>query len=405
MTVLLRHLCVTGESFQLLALRTWLSPRFTSGFYVGISVNKEENIVIKPEGQRIKVLLVEDDKDDYVLFQDLLSEIPKWKFDLDWAPSYGAALQKSRDCSYDVCFLDYQLGEINGLELLRELLDDGLNAPAIMLTGQGGYGIDLQAMKEGAADYLEKSGLDSETLERSIRYSLNRSATLDALRRSENQLRHLSSKLLETQENERKFVARELHDSIGASLSAIKVSLERKLNAMKKGRASSDDILLEDIIGIVQGTIKETKRIQKNLRPPVLDDLGIVVALRSLCREFEGLVPDMKIEHSLDVSEQDVPESLKIVVYRISQEALNNIAKHSRATSVSLTLTKRRDHLKLCIKDNGQGFDLRDALEKPGEMRGMGLSSMKERSEHSGGTFSLFSSKGKGTRVQAFWPL
>ncbi|MEJ2725362.1 MAG: response regulator, partial [Deltaproteobacteria bacterium] len=360
-------------------------------------MNKEENIVIKPEGQRIRVLLVEDDKDDYVLFQDLLSEIPKWRFDLDWAPSYGAALQTSRDCSYDVCFLDYQLGEINGLELLRELLDDGLNAPAIMLTGQGGYGIDLQAMREGAADYLEKSGLDSETLERSIRYSLNRSATLDALRRSENQLRHLSSKLLEAQENERKFVARELHDSIGASLSAIKVGLERKLNAMNKGRASSDDILLEDIIGIVQGTIKETKRIQKNLRPPVLDDLGIVVALRSLCREFEGLVPDMKIESSLDVSEQDVPESLKIVLYRISQEAFNNIAKHSKATSVSLALTKTRDHLKLCIKDNGQGFDLREAVEKPGEMGGMGLSSMKERSEHSGGTFSLFSSKGKGT--------
>jgi signal transduction histidine kinase len=368
-------------------------------------MNKEENIAIKPEGQRIKVLLVEDDKDDYVLFRDLLSEIPKWRFDLDWAASYRAALEKSRDCSYDVCFLDYQLGETTGLEVLRDLLNDGLNAPAIMLTGRGGYGIDLQAMKEGASDYLEKSGLNSETLERSIRYSLNRSATLDALRRSEGQLRHLSSKLLEAQETERKFIARELHDSIGASLSAIKVGLERKLNAMKKRSASSDGILLEDVIGWVQDTIKETKRIQKNLRPPVLDDLGVVVALRSLCREFESLVPGMKIEHSLDISEQDVSEALKIVIYRISQEAFNNIAKHSRATAVSLSLSKTKNHLKLCIKDDGEGFDLREALEKTGETSGMGLSSMRERSEHSGGSFSLFSSKGKGTTIQAFWPL
>jgi signal transduction histidine kinase len=367
-------------------------------------MNKEENIMIKPEGQRIRVLLVEDDEDDYVLFENLLSEIPKWKFHLDWAPSYGAALEKSRDCSYDLCFLDYQLGETNGLQLLRELLDDGLNAPAILLTGQGSYGIDIQAMKEGAADYLEKGILNSEILERSIRYSLNRSATLEALRRSESQLRHLSSKLLEAQEKEKKFIARELHDSIGASLSAIKVGLERKLNAMKKGRASSDDILLEDIIGLVQSTIKETKTIQKNLRPPVLDDLGILPALRSLCREFEEVLPGLKIEQSLQVQEGDVPEALKIVVYRISQEALNNIAKHSKADTVSLSLSKTKNHLKLCIKDNGQGFDLREALEKTGETAGMGLSSMKERSEHSGGSFSLLSSKGKGTTIQAFWP-
>jgi signal transduction histidine kinase len=113
----------------------------------------------------------------------------------------------------------------------------------------------------------------------------------------------------------------------------------------------------------------------------------------------------MKIEHSLDISEQDVPEDLKIVVYRISQEAFNNIAKHSNANSVSLSLSKTKDHLKLCIKDDGEGFDLRQALEKAGETSGMGLSSMKERSEHSGGSLSLLSSKGKGTTIQAFWPL
>jgi signal transduction histidine kinase len=260
-------------------------------------------------------------------------------------------------------------------------------------------------MKEGAADYLEKSGLNSDILERSIRYSLNRSTTLEALRKSERQLRHLSSKLLEAQEKERKFIARELHDSIGASLSAIKVGIERKLNAMKKGKASSEDILLEDVIDLVQGTIKETKRIQKNLRPPVLDDLGILPALRSLCRELEGVVPELTIEPSLDIQEGDVPIALKIVLYRISQEALNNIAKHSKADTVKLSLSKAKEHLKLCIKDNGQGFDLREALEKTGETSGMGLSSMKERSEHSGGSFSLFSSKGKGTTIQAFWPL
>jgi signal transduction histidine kinase len=140
---------------------------------------------------------------------------------------------------------------------------------------------------------------------------------------------------------------------------------------------------------------------QQALRPPILDDLGILTAVRSLCREFQRANPSTEIRASSRVEEQDIPEQLKIVIYRISQEALNNIVKHSRADRVSFTVSQDKDNLELLIEDNGSGFDLREALE---EAQGMGIASMKERAQYSGGVFSLISSKGNGTVIRVSWP-
>jgi signal transduction histidine kinase len=98
-----------------------------------------------------------------------------------------------------------------------------------------------------------------------------------------------------------------------------------------------------------------------------------------------------------------VPPSLKIVIYRISQEALNNIVKHSKADQVTLSLRKTGDPIELAIRDNGQGFDLEEALSKGGYERGLGLSSMRERVELTGGSFSIESNKGAGTVIRATW--
>ncbi len=135
--------------------------------------------------ERIKVLLIDDDEDDHVLTRDLLAEIGRERFRLDWAPCFDAGLRALRERAHDVYLLDYHLGERNGLELLRQAVEDGCRAPIIMLTGLGDREIDLEAMKAGAADYLSKGSLDAPLLERSIRYSLERARTLEALRESE----------------------------------------------------------------------------------------------------------------------------------------------------------------------------------------------------------------------------
>jgi len=225
----------------------------------------------------------------------------------------------------------------------------------------------------------------------------------EALRRLEEQRRYLSARLLEAQETERRHVAHELHDSIGSSLAGIKMALELKLKAMQKGKRNSEGIDLETIITRAREVMEETKRIQKNLRPLVLDNLGLIPAIRSLCREFEQTYPDIAITPSFELDEE-LAEPLRIAIYRICQEALNNIARHSEAKAASLSLTKRSSNIELVISDDGHGFDTEKVLRAGKTDQGIGIFSMKERCELAGGSFSLVSRIGEGTTVSACWP-
>jgi|SRR5262249_42491543 len=140
---------------------------------------------------KIRILLVDDDEDDYIITRDLLSEIGEMDFHLDWVGTYGTALEVINRAEHDVYLVDFGLGERNGLELLRDALARGCKAPIILLTGQGDHEIDIEAMKAGAADYLVKGQIAAPLLERSIRYAIERAQTLQALRNSEDEYRRL----------------------------------------------------------------------------------------------------------------------------------------------------------------------------------------------------------------------
>ena len=229
--------------------------------------------------------------------------------------------------------------------------------------------------------------------------------TEQALRESENQLRVLSAQLLTAHENERKRVSRELHDGLQQTLTAIKFKVEAFLLGMNKTRLKEKAKTLEPIVSMIQESVKEIRRIQANLRPPMLDDLGILASLSWLFRDFQGTYPDIRVERAFQVEERDIPEELKMVIYRILQEALNNIGKHSGAERVSISLRKMENRIELGIRDNGRGFDPQAALSKEQKEKGMGLSSMKERVESSSGFFAVESQKGEGTLIRASWAL
>jgi signal transduction histidine kinase len=255
-------------------------------------------------------------------------------------------------------------------------------------------------MKAGAMDYMEKGRLDAENLERAIRYAIEKTSMLNALKQSEKKSRKLSIKILEAQEQERKKIARELHDSIGASLTAIKYILESQLYSGRQDNLEK----LTKITDMVRKILDETQRISSNLRPSVLDDLGLVPAVRALCREFNEVYPDIKIETHLETGHDDLPDTLSTTIYRITQEALNNVSKHSRANQVHVALGRTQNGLELCVEDNGCGFDMDDALSHENGMSGMGLEGMRERVELSNGTFELCTEKDRGTTIRAFWP-
>lgn len=223
------------------------------------------------------------------------------------------------------------------------------------------------------------------------------------IQESKKQIRVLSSRLLEAEENERKLIAQDLHDILGSSLTAIKYSLEKHIDDMGKNSVM-EVASLDQLVSMVQKTIKETKRIYRNLRPPILDDLGILATINWSCREFQEVYSDIRIEKSLEIEEGRVPEPLKIEIYKLLLESLNNIAKHSSATLVRLSLRKMEGNVELYIEDNGQGFDPKEISGEESETSGLGLANMKERAEVFGGSFRIWTSKRKGTTILASWP-
>jgi PAS domain S-box-containing protein len=225
----------------------------------------------------------------------------------------------------------------------------------------------------------------------------------NALRESGKELRILSNQLLSAEEKERKRIARELHDGIGQALSAIKFSVENSLGQLRKISDQSTLESLKMIIPLTQKTIEEVRTIVKDLRPSILDDLGILATINWFCREFQKVYTGIRIEMEIDVQENIIPSSLKTVIYRILQEALNNVAKHSRADLVQLSLLEKNNRIIMSIKDNGVGFDVSKTISLKPSRRGFGLTSMRERAGLSGADFDVFSGAGQGTTVRVVW--
>lgn len=226
----------------------------------------------------------------------------------------------------------------------------------------------------------------------------------EALRESEKQMRYLSSQILRAQEQERQRIARDLHDSIIQLLATIKINLRASVRHLNHNRGGKNRESFESIISMVQDTIEEVRRVYTGLRPSMLDNLGILATLSWACQEFQETYEAIHVEREVDVKEEEIPDTLKIVIYRILQEALNNIAKHSQADFARVSLKKYDSAIELVFQDNGCGFDIGDIISQKNRKRGLGLVSMKERTELAGGIFDIESAKQRGTIIRCTWP-
>jgi len=219
------------------------------------------------------------------------------------------------------------------------------------------------------------------------------------LRDSQRRLKEFSRKSIEALEADRRTVSRELHDSIGGNLAAIKVALEsiaKKIFERPDEAASS----LERTILHLAETIKECKQISANLRPEIIDDMGLIATIDWHTRQFKQYYSHIQIVQQIDAEEKDVPELLKIVIYRVIQEALNNAALHSKGDAIYIRLKKTGNYLEAEVEDNGCGFDFNEVSNRGDNMIGYGLKSMRERVEIIGGSFSLYSLPGTGTCIR-----
>ncbi len=235
-------------------------------------------------------------------------------------------------------------------------------------------------------------------LEFEVQYQKQQKTTLIE---SEHKLQILARQLINAQELEQKRLAHDLHDSIGQSLSAIKFKVEDLLllddNFDQKATAQ-----LNDIIQMLKDSIEDVRRISMDIRPSMLDDLGIISTLKWFCREYEQIYSNLKINKIFKIDESDIPDAIKVVIYRLIQEAMNNIAKHAGASEIDLVLKKLTKGLYLEISDNGHGFDHQNYTLSESSMRGLGLMSMEERANSTGGSFNIQSS-GDGTSIIVEW--
>jgi PAS domain S-box-containing protein len=217
-------------------------------------------------------------------------------------------------------------------------------------------------------------------------------------------LHNLSARLMSAQENERQRVARELHDSIGQSLSAVKFIIERAIDEHQEWGDNRQSKTLRTVVPVIQGAVEEVRRISMALRPTTLDDLGLIATIAWFVREFQITYPHMEVRRLIQVEEFEVPDMLKTNIFRILQEAMNNAAKHSQATRIEVGLRQMIGDLQLLVGDNGIGF-VQEELRGPTSSGGFGLVSMRERAELFGGSLIVTSSPSEGTMILARWPL
>ncbi|MEM7619743.1 MAG: cache domain-containing protein [Pseudomonadota bacterium] len=219
-------------------------------------------------------------------------------------------------------------------------------------------------------------------------------------------LKALTKRVIDTQEEERKRVARELHDGISQILVSIKYGLEKTLHYTKKPvflpKNQKVENIVEKALCQLMFSISEIRRISRDLRPGMLDDLGLTPALESLCAQFNertGVEVDFKSVRIRNL----LPTDAKTALYRVAQEALTNIERHANATKVRFHLSLKQDNVLLTIIDNGTGFVTAHIVKSKQACVGIGLRNMQERIEHFNGTFEISSSR-TGTRILARIP-
>lgn len=207
------------------------------------------------------------------------------------------------------------------------------------------------------------------------------------------------------QDDERRRLAKELHDSIAQSAGVIKYNIETAITKLSLQDPTINLAGFENVVEQIRELVEEIRRVSNNLAPSMLEDFGLCAALRGLCSDFRSESCNVIPDCDTCIDESQMPDIIRFTIYRVAQEALNNIARHSSATRAGVDLRVDNEGLRLLIEDNGDGFDLGGSSNVDADRpTGAGLRNMRDRVVVSGGEFSIKSAPGQGVAIQATWP-
>lgn len=381
------------------------------------------------EHKAIKILLIEDDTAAAEIVKALVGQEPEI-FCLEWATSLNDGLSKLVDVNFDLVLLDFGLPDSDGLDTFLRIRAHSPSVAVIPLTATGDESLALKAIQLGAQDYLFKGSISRQLLTRAIRYAVERKRGEEALRRAhaelerrviertaelsaanaqlveqiavrrraEEELRRLSHRLVEVQESERRNIARELHDEIGQLLTGLKLVIEMASRLPPEEMSEhchKAQVLVNELMGHVRD-------LSLDLRPAMLDDLGLLHALLWHFDRYTSQTGVAVILTHAGIENQRLVPEIETAAYRIVQEALTNVARHSGAGQVRINASADAECLNLQIADEGKGFDVQASLVSG---RSSGLAGMRERAQLLGGSLMIESVIGDGTVINALLPL
>jgi signal transduction histidine kinase len=335
---------------------------------------------------RLRVLHLEDSELDHQLTMAHLRRggITVDAVRVDTEAEFLQALEPGQE--WDAIISDYNLPGFSGLVALDLLMASGRVIPFILVSGEIGEETAVEAMRNGASDYLLKNNLARlvpATLHavEAHETQLARQRADRELGESKQRIHELAQHLQTNIEAERAAIAREIHDDVGGSLTALKFDL-----AWIARHTNSDEVLqrAQSALETVTHAIESSQRIMHNLRPAILEQ-GLVAALQWMASRFERRSSGVTCEFRCRHTHLSLPAGVPLVAYRTAQEALTNVSKHSGATRVLIDLSLAGGVLSLEISDNGRGFSQEDLAKA----RSFGIRGLHERAETVGGWVDL----------------
>src|ERR1017187_7984748 len=381
----------------------------------------------------LKILLVEDSPSDAALLQESLTQSGLERFEFTHAECWADAAKKLRQGQFDVMLLDLSLPDSTGRDTFLQARAAAPHLPIVVLTGVEDEVVSLDAVRHGIQDYLVKGQADGRQTARAIRYAIERKLLEEALQKIQAELEkrveertaellkanralqaeiaqreraeeaHLQvlRRLADAEETERGRISRELHDRLGQDLTGLKLGLQM---IRKQGPLAPP---IQESVGkleqLADGLMRDIHRLAWELHPAALDDLGLEAVLQHYTAEWSENSRVPVDFHSDGVETHRLPLQLETTLYRITQEALNNVTRHANAKRVSVLLERRPDHVSLIVEDDGGGFDAgNQASAAQGKL---GLLGMRERVTLAGGTLEIESTPGAGTTVFVRVPL
>ena len=343
------------------------------------------------KGQKGRILVVDDEGLNRIL---LATNLQESGYAVDTAEDGQQALQLLHAQVFDAVLLDLIMPRMDGYQVLAEMKRDaGLRrTPVIVISSSDEMESIVRCIELGATDYLTKP-FDPVLLHARIRGSL---ASVHEERMA--QLREQFAQVTAAQEEERQRIARELHDGLLPALASLNI----RLHTVGKRLQREEHPLADEVTELAeqaQDNSRDIRRLVHDLRPVALDELGLVPALRqhlARCEQEHGLAVELVADEG-----ERLPAPMETALFRIVQEAVNNVLRHAQAQHVSVVLKRDVDQVRVQIVDDGQGFD----IQLPRSGRHVGLWSMRERVEQLGGQLEVHSAPGQGTTVIAIVPL